>query len=110
MEQKDWFKDRGYPHFSNKTPLSTRKDIESYISNPDNIAKHSFYPLIFKEISQRRYKLSDFDGVERRSHKKMKDGEVISNKKSGKYFMLHILMHIYTLFIPNLYQLSMKNI
>ena len=88
MEQKDWFKDRGYPHFSNKTPLSVRKDIESYISNPNNVAKHSFYPLIFKEISQRRYKLSDFNGVERRSHKKVKDGKVISNKKIRKTLVL----------------------
>jgi len=103
MEQKDWFKDRGYPHFSNKTPLSDRKDIESYISNPNNISKHSFYPLIFKEISQSRYKLSDFSGVERRSHKKIKDGKIVSNKKIREIlYATHIDAHIYSYYTQSL--------
>jgi len=97
MEEKDWFKDRGYPHFSNKTPLSERKDVEKYLSIPKNIAKHSFYPLIFKQITQRRYKLSDFNGTEKHSHKKVKDGKIVSNKKIREIlYATHIDAHIYS--------------
>lgn len=98
MKKKDWFKDRGYPHFSNKTPLSVRKDIESYISYSINVAKHSFYPLIFKEIKQRRYKVSDFKGIFRHSHKKInKKGEIVSNTKIREImYASHIDAHIYS--------------
>ena len=98
IKEKDWFKDRGYPHFSNKTPLSIKKDIESYISNDKKVAKHSFYPLIFKEIKQRRYKLSNFNGVIRRSHKKLdKKGNIISNTKIREIlYASHIDAHIYS--------------
>jgi hypothetical protein len=97
-KKKDWFKDRGYPHFSNKTPLSVRDDIERYILNSEKVAKHSFYPLIFKEIKQRRYKLSDFNGFYRHSHKKIdKKGEIVSNTKIREImYASHIDAHIYS--------------
>ena len=76
-EQKDWFKDRGYPHFTNKTPVSVRNNVLRYVSNKKKVSQHSFSPLIFKEIRQRRYKLSDFNGVKRRSHKKLEDRNIV---------------------------------
>ncbi|MBD3843712.1 MAG: RNA-directed DNA polymerase (Reverse transcriptase), partial [Campylobacterales bacterium] len=103
MIEKDWFKDRGYPHFSNKTPLSVRKDIENYISNFEKVANHSFYPLIFKEIKQRRYKLAEFDGVERRSHKKISNGEIVPNTKIREIlYATHIDAHIYSYYTKKL--------
>lgn len=96
-KERDWFKDRGYPHFTNKTPLFVKKKIEGYIKNSKNIARHSFAPLIFKEIKQRRYKLSNFNGVERRSHKKIKKGKVISNTKIREIlYATHIDAHIFS--------------
>lgn len=96
-KQKDWFKDRGYPHFTNKTPLSIRSNVERYISNPKKVSHHSFTPLIFKDIKQRRYKLSTFNGVERRSHKKNKDGEIVPNTKIREImYATHIDAHIYS--------------
>jgi hypothetical protein len=95
--QKDWFKDRGYPHFSNKTPLSIRKNIERYVTNQKKVSQHAFHPLIFKEIKQRRYKLSDFNEEERRSHKKIKNGQVVSNTKTREIlYATHIDAHIYS--------------
>ncbi len=97
MKNKDWFKDRGYPHFSNKTPLSVRKDIERYISLAENVAKHSFYALLFKELIQRRYKYSRFGEMQKRSHKTFKDGKIISNaKKREILYATHIDAHIYS--------------
>lgn len=94
---KDWFKDRGYPHFTNKTPLSIRKNIEHYVTNHKKVSRHSFSPLIFKEIKQRRYKLSDFNGKLRRSHKKLKQGKIVSNTKVREIlYATHIDAHIYS--------------
>lgn len=98
MTKKDWFKDRGYPHFSNRTPLSVRKDCEIYVSNKSKIAKHSFLPLIFKEIKQRRYKKSQINGVVRRSHKKQKkNNRIVSNTKIRKIlYASHLDSHIFS--------------
>ncbi len=96
-KEKDWFKDRGYPHFSNKTPRYIRKKVQFYVSNPKKVSKHSFLPLIFKEIKQRRYKKSNFNGVVRRSHKKLKNGNIISNTKIREImYATHIDAHIFS--------------
>ncbi|MFK7001140.1 reverse transcriptase domain-containing protein [Flavobacterium oreochromis] len=98
IKTKDWFKDRGYPHFTNKTPQSIKYELEKYITNSKKIAKHSFSPLIFKEIKQRRYKTSNFNGIEKRSHKKInKKGEIVSNAKIREIlYATHIDAHIYS--------------
>lgn len=97
-KEKDWFKDRGYPHFSNKTSMSVRKRLETYVSNPKKIAKHSFLPLIFKEIKQRRYKVYNFNGKIRRSHKKLNTaGKMVSNTKIREIlYATHIDAHVYS--------------
>ena len=98
-KEKDWFKDRGYPHFSNKTPMSVREKVKHYVSNPKNVAKHSFLPLIFKEIKQRRYKDSIFNEETRRSHKKIKDGKMVSNTKIREIlYATHIDAHVYSFY------------
>lgn len=97
MRQKDWFKDRGYPHFSNRIPVSKKKFIEDYISNKDKISLHSFMPLILKKISQRRYKLSDFKGKLKRSHKKSEGEKVVLNIKTREIlYASHLDAHIYS--------------
>lgn len=97
IKEKDWFKDRGYPHFSNKTPLSVRKKILHYVSNQKKVSKHSFYPLIYKEIKQRRYKASNFKGEIKYSHKKIEKGKVVSNSKIRKIlYASHLDAHIYS--------------
>ncbi|MDV7188268.1 reverse transcriptase domain-containing protein [Lutibacter sp. TH_r2] len=97
IKDKDWFKDRGYPHFSNKTPILVRNNILKYVSNPKKVMKHSFLPLIYKEIKQRRYKESNFYGEIRRSHKKIENGKTVSNSKIRKIlYASHIDAHIYS--------------
>ncbi|SDW89835.1 Reverse transcriptase (RNA-dependent DNA polymerase) [Lutibacter oricola] len=97
IKEKDWFKDRGYPHFSNKTPLSVRKRVLYYVSNSKKVTKHSFSPLIYKEIKQRRYKTSNFNGEIKRSHKKIENDKIVSNSKIRKIlYASHIDAHIYS--------------
>ena len=109
-KEKDWFKDRGYFHFSNKTPKSIRNNILKYVSNPEKVSKHSFSPLIFKEIKQRRYKESDFNGVSRRSHKKLKEGKIISNAKIREIlYATHIDAHVYSYYSQKIITLKYES-
>ncbi|KJD33343.1 RNA-directed DNA polymerase (Reverse transcriptase) [Tamlana nanhaiensis] len=102
-QKKDWFKDRGYIHFSNRTPHASRGKVFKYISNPKNITKHSFFPLIFKELKQRRYKLSNHNGIFKRSHKKNKNGKITSNAKVREIlFATHIDAHIFSYYTQQL--------
>jgi len=97
MQQKDWFKERGYPHFTNKTPKKVRKGVEKYIKARNKVAIHSFSPLIFKEIKQRRFKLSEFDGELRRSHRKISKNRIQSTTKVREIlYSTHIDSHIYS--------------
>lgn len=95
--EKDWFKYRGYPHFTNKISLKDKPKINNYIKNKKNIARHSFSPLIFKEIKQRRYKASEFNNIVRRSHKKIKNNNIVSNTKIREIlYATHIDAHIFS--------------
>jgi len=97
IKEKDWFKERGYPHFTNKTPNRIRKGVEKYIKDRSNVATHSFSPLIFKEIKQRRFKLSQFDGVLKRSHRKVSKNKIQSTAKIREIlYSTHIDSHIYS--------------
>lgn len=81
---KDWYKIKGYLHLDNKLSMAQRKSIESFVTNPSRVATHSFLPLIYKIVSQRRYKIvsSTDDGKPIRKHKKKdKNGKVKSTKK-----------------------------
>lgn len=96
-KDKDWFKDRGYLHFTNRIPIDKRSSVLKYILDPKNIAQHSFSPLILKHIKQRRFKKSEFNGLSRRSHKTIEDGAYISNTKVRDImYATHIDAHIYS--------------
>jgi hypothetical protein len=81
IKEKDWFKVRGYLHFSNKLSIDYRDKVLKYVSNSEKICRHSFLPLIYKEIKHRRYKLSSFGSEKRRSHKKLENNRFVSNAK-----------------------------
>ncbi|MBG6130548.1 hypothetical protein IWQ47_002024 [Aquimarina sp. EL_43] len=94
-KQKDWFKDRGYPHFTNKIPVLSKKSIEKYLTNAEKVSRHSFSPLIFKQMKQRRYKSSYFDGIERPSHKN-------NTKIREILYATHIDSHIFSYYTQKL--------
>jgi len=114
MDEKDWFKYRGYPHISNDIPISKRKVMERYAQTPTLISKHSFLPLISKQIIQRRFKkISGFD-FRSRSHKVIKDGLTKSSKKIRTImYSCHQDAHIYAYYtkkvIEPLYEELLKS-
>jgi RNA-directed DNA polymerase len=54
MKREGWYQKKSYSHFD--LPL-TFDVARSYVSNSDNVARHSFFPFISFEIKQRRYKV-----------------------------------------------------
>ena len=96
-DKKDWFKEKGYLHLSNKIPFKKRPQIKKYVECFSKISKHRFYPLIYKEISQRRYKKGKFGEEVKRSHKTIKKEKVVSTKKVRPIlYATHIDAHIYS--------------
>ncbi|WP_205461854.1 reverse transcriptase domain-containing protein [Mangrovibacterium lignilyticum] len=95
MKQKDWFKPRGYRHIDNKITLAEKSVILKKVSNERYVAKHAFLPLLYKTISERKYKKLEYsDGVFYRSHSDRKTGE--STKKVRPiHYAAHIDAHIY---------------
>lgn len=101
---KDWFKDRGYLHLTNRINKKDKNQVYLYISNPENVKQHKFQPLILKQSSNRRYKFSD--DIKRRSHKAVDDkGQIISNAKVRPImYATHIDSNIYSYYSQEIIQ------
>lgn len=98
--KKDWFKDRGYLHLTNRTPLKHRSKILKYVSNKQKVAAHSFSPLILKELKERKYKLvNNRAGKLHRSHSKFKNGQKQPTAKLRPIlYATHIDAHVYSFY------------
>ena len=55
-EKKDWFRLKKYPHIGLPLKLRHRGWVEEYVTNPNNIKNHSFYPFIHRKLSVRKYR------------------------------------------------------
>ena len=110
--KKDWFKDRGYLHLTNRTSIRQRSRILKYISNPKNISSHSFSPFILKELKERKFKISkSISGVIRRSHNKFKKGKKESNVKIRPIlYSTHIDAHVYSYYTKEILEPLYENI
>lgn len=97
-DKKDWFRDRGYLHITNRTPLKHRSKILNYVSNKQKVATHSFSPLILKELKERKYKLvKNRAGKLHRSHSKFKNGgKVPTAKVRPILYATHIDAHVFS--------------
>lgn len=54
VSEKKWYKFKRYPHIG--VASTDQKATIAYITNPQNIKKHGFFPFIHKIIIQRRYR------------------------------------------------------
>jgi hypothetical protein len=96
MEEKDWFKYRGYPHIANKVPLAKREMVLRYVQNPNKIAKHAFLPLISKQLVQRRFKRFESFNSNVRAHYSIKNGKKVSSKKVRTImYATHLDAHVF---------------
>lgn len=101
-KKKSWFKPKGYIHLNQKyNSLEKVKSIKHLVKSPKAVATHAFFPLMFKQIPQRRYKVVGYtmDDYPKpiRGHKKVKSGKVESTKKLRPInYATHIDAHIYS--------------
>ncbi len=98
MKEKSWFKPKVYLHFTTQIEQKDKKLVEMLVTNPKKVAKHAFFPLLYRPITQRRYKkVINNEGKEIRSHKETKDGITKSTKKIRPIlYATHIDAHIYS--------------
>lgn len=103
-KDKDWFKDRGYLHLTNRISLEKKKSILAYVSKVQNIIQHRFSPFILKQSKSRRYKFSE--DFKRKSHKAVNDrGEIFSNAKVRPImYATHIDSNIYSYYSHKIIQ------
>lgn len=105
-QKNEWLKPRGYVHFTSKYPhhdIEARKFLHSYVTNPDNVASHGFYPLIHREMVSRRYKKTFFKSSKtwKRVHSYVdEDGNKVSNAKVRHiFYSTHIDAVIYAYYV-----------
>lgn len=77
---KDWFKPKPFPHFTDRIEPQDRNTVAQLVRNNDYVARHAFYPLLFYEVSQRKWK---------------RVGGKISIKKRPISYATHLDTHIY---------------
>jgi hypothetical protein len=100
---KDWYKPKAFTHLTPKLTFKDRGRIEQYISNPENISTHNFFPLIHRTIVTKRLKRGkDKNGNEIKKHFFYKGGKRESTAKYREiYYPTHLDAHIYSYYSQN---------
>lgn len=100
MKQKNWFKPKAFTHLTKKLGRTDGMWIKNYVSNPVNIERHRFFPLIHRTIIIKRFKESkDINGVTVKKHHTFKNGVRVSNVKYREiYYPNHLDSHIYSFY------------
>lgn len=114
-KKKDWFKIKRYPHIG--LPLDNRdrfKWIESYITNPNEIAKHAFLPFIHKTSKVKKFR-KDYSNLDGSLNVKFKSGTKVLRKESEKKRELFYASHMdslifsyYAMLLSNSYEDKIK--
>jgi len=107
METKPWFKQSKIIHFDRNRPF---KDVWEYVSNPENIASHAFYPFIRFSLRVKIYE-------QKREQKqgKQKQGKLVRLEKPKKReisYASHLDSNIFSFYAEKLtdkYENLLKN-
>lgn len=59
-----WFKPRGYAHFDQPLGIKSYENVKKYVSSPDKVEKHGFYPLISYDVT--KYKITEDEDTKKR--------------------------------------------
>lgn len=90
----EWLKFKKYPHIGK--PLTSSKDsvwVENYVTNPKNIIKHKFTPLLHRVITQRKFRPND-NATKNASGKRFRIAK--GPKKRHIYYPSHLDSIIYS--------------
>jgi hypothetical protein len=56
MKKKEWFKLKKYSHIGLPLTGNDKNWVTKYVSNPDLVAKHAFYPFIHRAMNKRKFR------------------------------------------------------
>ncbi|TPD71118.1 reverse transcriptase domain-containing protein [Flavobacterium microcysteis] len=101
---KDWFRLKKYPHIGLPLKLKHKAWVENYVTNPDLVKKHSFYPFIHRKLSVRKFR-----------QKKLEDGTKTkerfeSYKEREVFYANHLDSNIYSYYSSLLGELYEKKL
>lgn len=54
--KKDWFRLKKYPHIGVPLGAKDRPWVETYVKDPEKIAKHAFFPFIHRKLGVRKFR------------------------------------------------------
>lgn len=111
MESKEaveWFKLKKYPHIGMPLKASDRlKWIEGYVTNPQNISKHSFLPFIHRTSKVRKYR-KQYSTVDGKLIDSIVEGKKINRHNGIKtreiYYASHLDSLVYSYYAESLSQ------
>ena len=104
MKEKDWFKLKKYPHIGLPLKIGDRNWVYNYISNPQNIQKHAFFPFIHKTIKTRKFrKKYDDNGNVRFNGKRVEQNPKIRHIFYANHLDANILSY-YSQLLQNEYE------
>lgn len=98
MKQKNWFKPKAFTHITQKLSQVDGQWIKNYVSDPENIKTHKFFPLLHRTIVLKRFKASQSkSGNPTKKHHTYKAGVKTPNVKYREiYYPNHLDSHIYS--------------
>jgi hypothetical protein len=98
MKEKNWFKPKAFTHLTRKLKQEDGYWIKNYVSDPENIKRHKFFPLIHRTIIVKRFKESkDLNDNPIKKHYTYLNGIRNSNVKYREiYYPNHLDAHVYS--------------
>ncbi|PRZ00809.1 reverse transcriptase (RNA-dependent DNA polymerase) [Marinilabilia salmonicolor] len=103
--EKDWYKQKQYPHIGLPLTGNDRQWVAKYVSDPEKVATHAFLPFIHREIKQRKFRKYDLpDGSRSRTR--------INNKPKTRpiHYASHLDSNIYSFYANTLQYLYEEQI
>lgn len=98
---KDWFRLKKYPHIGFPLEIYDRKWVEKYVSDPQKIASHAFFPFIHRNTKTRKFRREiSHDGTRSQLRKP-------SIKEREIYYASHLDSNIFSYYaqiISNAYE------
>lgn len=113
MKKKNWYKPKGYTHLSNKLSIRDVGFVNSYVSNPNTVKSHRFFPLLHKTIVEKKYKAveTNSQGKPIRKHYKIENGKRKTTAKFREIFYSnHLDAHVYSYYTQKILSPLYENI
>ncbi len=97
-----WFKPKSYIHFGKQLKRRDKHWVYKFVSNTTKVASYHFYPLIYRKLSQRKYKkfVENVEKFYRSHYDKVKKES--TEKERHIFFATHLDSMIYSYYAKSI--------